>query len=248
MALGKYRADLHVHTLLSPCAELEMMPSLIAFMAQNAGLDMLGVCDHNSCENAGAVMKAAEGTGVKVFPGLEVQSVEGVHLMCLFEELEEALSMQKIVYEKLSDIDIGNNGAEEQIIVDENDEFVDYCKRPIAYPSSMDIDEVYGETVSRNGIVIPSHIDRIETGLCGVLGIMPDSPRFGAVEITANISKDAARKKFLVPEDVQMVCNSDAHWLSAIGSRCSVFTMERRTIAEMRLAISAESERSVDCA
>ena len=88
LPLNAYGADLHIHTLLSPCAELEMIPSLIIEMALMAGLDIIGIADHNSCENAAAVMEAGAGSAVKVLPGLEVQSVEGVHFLCLFDALD----------------------------------------------------------------------------------------------------------------------------------------------------------------
>ena len=43
-----YRADLHVHTCLSPCGELEMLPRAIVARALELGLDILGICDHNA--------------------------------------------------------------------------------------------------------------------------------------------------------------------------------------------------------
>src|ERR1017187_7839374 len=96
-----YQADLHIHTLLSPCAELEMIPSLIVAAAEQAGLDMIGIADHNSCENAAAVVEASRGSGVKVLPGMEAQSVEGVHLLCLFDRVDDALAWQEIIYAEL---------------------------------------------------------------------------------------------------------------------------------------------------
>jgi len=51
------RADLHIHTCLSPCAQREMVPTAIVKRAKAAGLDMIGICDHNSAENAGATME-----------------------------------------------------------------------------------------------------------------------------------------------------------------------------------------------
>ena len=58
--LRELRADLHVHTCLSPCGELEMVPTAIARRAKAQGLDLLAICDHNSVANADAVARAAE--------------------------------------------------------------------------------------------------------------------------------------------------------------------------------------------
>ena len=78
------RADLHVHTLLSPCAAIEMTPRNIIRHAVAAGVDILAVTDHNSGDNVAAALRAAAGTGVTVLPGMEVQTREEVHLLTLF--------------------------------------------------------------------------------------------------------------------------------------------------------------------
>ena len=109
-SLQGYAADLHIHTLLSPCAEIEMIPSLIVAAAVQAGLDVIGIADHNSCENAGAVISASKGSGVKVLPGMEVQSLEGVHLLCLFDRIEQAVQLQAIVYRSLPSPSPGGEG------------------------------------------------------------------------------------------------------------------------------------------
>lgn len=244
-ALSRFEADLHVHTLLSPCGEVEMVPSLIVAAAQAAGLDLMAVADHNSCENAGAVIRAAEGSGLRILPGLEAQSVEGVHLLCLFDELDAALTMQKAVYESLPEPPGAHRLYKEQMVVDEHDEFAGYCERPISMPTSLEIIEIWRLVEQIGGMVVPSHIDRMGTGMCGVLGMMPESPVFEAVEITANISVQEARAKYLRGMDCAVLHNSDAHWLSAIGQNRTVFHLERRSVSEIRLACRREGGRRV---
>ena len=53
------RADLHIHTALSPCASEEMVPPAIVKEALSKGLAMIAVCDHNAAGNVEAVMTAA---------------------------------------------------------------------------------------------------------------------------------------------------------------------------------------------
>ena len=62
-----------------------MTPSAIVRAAKEAGLDLIGICDHNSAENVPALTKAAEGTGLDVLGGLEVSSREEVHVLGLFD-------------------------------------------------------------------------------------------------------------------------------------------------------------------
>lgn len=245
MAIQAYQADLHIHTVLSPCAEVEMIPSLIVAAAQQANLDIIAIADHNSCENAGAVIEAAEGTGLKVLPGLEVQSVEGVHLLCIFDSLDSANNLQEAVYASLPNIPGARKVIDEQLIVDSNDEFIRYCEKPISLPTSMDIDEVYERVNRLNGIIVPSHIDRQSTGMCGVLGMMPETPVFDAVEISANLTVDQARTAYPSIGDKPIFQNSDAHWLNMIGEQRTVLYLEHRNVSEIRRACWRENGRRV---
>jgi len=254
VAIQKYEADLHIHTLLSPCGEIEMIPSLIIESAVRAGLDIIGIADHNSCENAGAVIKASIGSSVKVLPGLEVQSMEGIHLLCLFDTIEQASKMQEAVHGALPAPSLfreglgrgsGTDSFQEQLIVDSSDEFIGYCERHLSLPTSMSIDEVWERVENLNGILIPSHIDRRSTGLCDVLGMLPEEPDFPAVEISRNITPLEARTTYPSIGDRSIVCSSDAHWLSAIGERRITFYIEHRTVAEIRMACRGESGRRV---
>ena len=88
----KLAVDLHIHTALSPCAHEDMTPNNIVNMACLKELDAIAVTDHNSCLNAEAVMMCAKDTNLMVIPGMEVETVEEVHIVCLFETLEDACS------------------------------------------------------------------------------------------------------------------------------------------------------------
>ena len=50
--MRSYLTDLHVHTVLSPCASVEMTPSLVVETALELGLDIIAVTDHNAGDNA----------------------------------------------------------------------------------------------------------------------------------------------------------------------------------------------------
>lgn len=70
--MGEFRADFHIHTCLSACAEVEMIPPLIVDEALHKGLHIIAITDHNAVGNVGAVMEAATGTGLRVLPGMEL--------------------------------------------------------------------------------------------------------------------------------------------------------------------------------
>ncbi len=66
MTLRCFKTDLHIHTCLSPCAEAEMTPGAIIGAAKARGLDVIGICDHNSAENVRAVTNAARNEEMRV--------------------------------------------------------------------------------------------------------------------------------------------------------------------------------------
>ena len=53
-------ADLHIHTVLSPCASRQMRPRAIVREAMEKGMAVIAVCDHNSAANARAVRQASD--------------------------------------------------------------------------------------------------------------------------------------------------------------------------------------------
>ena len=115
--MRKVRADLHLHTCLSPCADSRMQATAIVERAKKVGLDMIAICDHNSAENAAAVVKAGARAGLAVIGGMEVTSSEEVHILGLFDTESDLMRMQGIVYENLP----GENSEEafgSQIVID----------------------------------------------------------------------------------------------------------------------------------
>jgi len=99
--LRELRCDLHIHTCLSPCADLEMSPKAIVEKSLKENLDIIAICDHNSSENVTYAMKAAAGKPLVVLPGMEVTTREEVHLIALFDRLEEVEELQAKVYNRL---------------------------------------------------------------------------------------------------------------------------------------------------
>jgi predicted metal-dependent phosphoesterase TrpH len=98
--LKKFKADMHIHTCLSPCTDWDMSPKKIIQRSLDIGLDVIAICDHNTAENAGAVMKEGKIRGLRVLPGIEICSKEEVHILALFDELDKTLAMQDYIYAK----------------------------------------------------------------------------------------------------------------------------------------------------
>ena len=136
-----FRADLHVHTVLSPCAEVEMIPPLIVQKALEMNINLIAITDHNATGNINAVMEAAQGTDLTVLPGMELQTREEVHLLCLFDTLEQAETWQKVVDSILPKLSNNSDFFGEQYIVDASGEFIRHEERLLIVSAEIGLDE-----------------------------------------------------------------------------------------------------------
>jgi predicted metal-dependent phosphoesterase TrpH len=117
--LKVFNCDLHVHTCLSPCAELDMHPMALVQKAIEARLDMIAVCDHNSSANVPYVINAARTSPLKILPGMEITTSEEVHLLAIFDSLSHLTLLQNIIDQHLAGVnDEDRFGV--QAIVNEN--------------------------------------------------------------------------------------------------------------------------------
>lgn len=242
--LSRVRADLHVHTCLSPCADLEMSPRKIVAEAVRKGIGLLAICDHNSAANVPAVTKVAEGLPVEVIAGMEVCSEEEVHILALFDSLEEALDLQSLVYDHLS----GKNNPEAfgvQVIANENDEVVSFEEKLLIGAVSLPVSRIVAEIHERKGIVIASHIDRESFSIVSQLGFIPAGVQFDAFELTEHCSDAEARRRYQAIGGAPFVRNSDAHVLASVGANTSEYLMEAASFQELRKALHGENGRNV---
>ncbi|MGA2624268.1 MAG: PHP domain-containing protein [Bacteroidota bacterium] len=242
--LTAFTADLHMHTCLSPCGDLLMSPKKITARVLERSLDIIAITDHNSVENAQAVMKAAAGMNVVVLPGMEVCTREEIHVLAIFENLKSALELQDIVYAHLT----GENDPEvfgEQIVANENDEVEGSQKKFFIGAVDLPLEELEKSIHRLNGMVIASHIDRESYSVIGQLGFLPETARFDALEISSNISDTEAEERFKKYRGHTFIRNSDAHSLDDIGKNTSKLLMERPSFTEVRMALRNENGRAV---
>lgn len=240
--LRAYRADLHVHTCLSPCTDLEMSPQAIVRTASAQNIDILGICDHNSAENVPALRRAAEAHGIAVLAGLEVASQEEVHVLGLFDDLESALALQAIVYSRLP----GTNDEEAfglQPVVNEDGEVLRFNEHLLIGATTLSLAEVVSEIHLKGGIAIASHIDREAFGIIGQLGFIPENLPLDAVEVSPSLNLNEARTRF--GSRLPLTASSDAHRLTEIGLATTSFRLADRTVAEIKKALKGEDGRAV---
>lgn len=239
-------ADFHIHTLLSPCAEIEMTPHHIVMRAAQYGVDAVAITDHNASANAAAAVEAAKNYGVKVFPGMEVECREEAHIVVLFDTLEQLAAWQKIVDANMSGL---KNNAERfgaQFIVDDDDNFIAEEERMLLGPLKLPAAEVIQKVNAMGGMAIAAHVDRPAYSLLMQLGFLPSDMGLAAAEISsAGIRELKEQKLKLALGGLNYVTDSDAHMMdSFINGPKNLITVKSLTVAELKLALAAEDGRS----
>lgn len=243
--LRPFDADLHLHTVLSPCADYRMVPELIIDWASQRGLDLIGITDHNSGENAAAVVAAAEGSSVAVLPGMEVESREGVHILTLFDDLDALSRWQRVVYGALPDRENVERVFGAQLVVDASGQLVRVVKRLLISAIDLSLEDVVDRCGMEGGLAIPSHVDRPANGLLGVLGFLPPGLRVPALEISAHISRADAASDYPGLAGWPFIQSSDAHTLEDIGKVRTRLMIEAPLVPEIALACRGEQGRAI---
>ena len=240
--LRPFKADLHVHTCLSPCTELDMSPKGILSSAKKKDIDILGICDHNSSENSLAIMKAAMGMDIHVIPGMEVTSQEEVHVVALFDGVGNALKLQDLVYKNLP----GKNDQEAfgmQVIVNEKEEVLGFNEKLLIGATTIPFEEILRLIHSFDGVAIASHIDREAFGIIGQLGFIREDLELDALEISPRITFAEAEVRYNY--NYPITCSSDAHYPDDIGNGFTCFLLNEGTVAEIKKALKNEDGRKV---
>ncbi len=238
-------ADLHVHTCLSPCATLDMTPQKIVEQARVTKLAMIAVTDHNSAENVGAVIKAADGIDLVVIPGMEITTAEEAHVLGLFGSLESALSMQALVYEHLLP---GENDEELfglQVIANEHDEVEGMCNRLLIGATDLDLNAVVEGINERGGIAVAAHINRDSYSVLSQLGFIPPDLNLAACGISRLLTLPEARSRYPEYERYAFLPTSDAHDLSQLGSNVARLRLAEPEFEELKLALAGREGREL---
>ena len=221
-----------------------MIPPLIVQKALEKQIDLIAITDHNTSANVGAVQKAAQGTGLTVLPGMEVQSREEVHLLTLFETLEELEAWQKEVDATLPDLLNEPDFFGEQFVVDATGDFVRSEPRLLLTSTSFSIDEIFERVKALGGVVIPAHVERFSFGLFPTLGLISENWNLIALEISRQITPHKAQETFPATRNYPLIQSGDVHRLEDfLGT--TVFTLASPTLLEIRLAFNKIDGRDI---
>ena len=243
--LNDYWVDLHVHTVLSPCAELEMGARGIVERAREARVDALAISDHNTCDNVRAIENLARGNPI-ILPALEIQSAEDIHAVTIFPRIEEAENFKEWLWKKMPPVKNDPDVFGYQVVIDSNDDIVRMEDILLVQGAGYDIDTIVARANIMGAITIMAHADRHAFAYPAVLGTMPEDYPVGAIELSRRVDSDEASLWRAKYPSRTFLRSSDSHTLDTISrSNCTKMRMSRPSFDEIVMALRGKNMRRV---
>jgi predicted metal-dependent phosphoesterase TrpH len=205
-----------------------MTPNNIINMALLKELDIIAITDHNSCKNVKACLDTAEETSLLVLPGMELETSEEIHVLCLFADSSSALKFGAFVEGSLNKVKNRPDIFGHQYILDSDDEIVSEYENLLITSTAISFDDVFSIVLSYGGVAVPAHIDRPSNSVLSNLGAIPDIAQISYVEVSKRnkpadfLAKQNFTKKYLT------VQSSDAHYLQDISERENFLEFEKK--------------------
>ncbi|MDO7975521.1 hypothetical protein M5Z94_01210 [Oceanotoga teriensis] len=230
--MNKYNCCFHNHTVLSPCADITMTPEIYNDILSSSSIDWISITDHNSAENMYSFNFQLNKIGIKLIPGIEVQTSEEVHIIIYFKYIKECIKFSKIIENTLI---IKNYDPEKlgyQILVNEKSEFIDIKSSPyLGSSSNLTVEEVYNLSKKFKSIIYPAHIFRA-FGLIYQLGL-PLELDFDAVEVKNEDELIKAQKLGYK----RFIYGNDSHFPDQLKNPSCILECESRTFDELKKSL-----------
>lgn len=205
--------DLHIHSALSPCGDNDMTPANIVNMAALKGLDVIALTDHNSCRNCPAFAEAARGSGLQALFGMEINTSEEIHAVCLFPSLDRAMAFDSYIYERLPAFENDPLIFGEQRILDEEDHIIGYEPKLLINACDISVMELTGLMRRFGGLCWPAHMEKDSYSITASLGMVPPECGFSIYEVKNPTRVPDMLRLMPDPEHALILHNSDAHYL-----------------------------------
>lgn len=224
------KLDLHNHSCLSPCASDDFSPALLAVEAMEQGIQILALTDHNSARNLPAFKEACQLCDILPLFGLEVSTVEEVHVLTLFSRLEDALAFGSFIEFLLPKQKNRSDLFGNQLVVNIEGEVIGTVDKLLVSATSLAFSDVVEEALSRDALVIPAHIDRFANSVLANLGFLPDLNYTALEAIHLPVDADT--------HHLAILTGSDAHSLDQVGRRSCYAEMEEISYEALKKSLA----------
>ncbi len=218
--MKKYYYDLHIHSCLSPCGDDDATPNSIAGMGEINELSIMALTDHNTVKNCPYFFEAASRHGIIPIAGMELTTAEEIHVICLFENLGDAMAFGAEIEERRIPIRNRTDIFGNQLICDSEDNILGNEEFLLSNATTVSFDDVPELVNKFNGICYPAHIDRESNSVTAVLGGLPPDNKFKFAEL-----HDKAKSESFLDFGCEFIVSSDAHYLWDISEKENFFLL-----------------------
>ena len=222
-----YFFEFHLHSCLSPCGSDDMTPADMAGICALAGYDIVALTDHNTVRNCAAFCKAAEHYGILALPGMELTTVEEVHVVCLFSDLEQAEAFGTYVASHLPSRANRPDFFGRQLVMDEENNVLDEEDDLIIASTDIPISEVCGLVAQYGGVAYPAHIDHDVFSLLSNLGVWMPEAGFSVAELSRTCPEGFTNRPDLA--GLRFITGCDAHHMSEIPDATQTIALPERS-------------------
>ena len=223
--------DLHTHSDLSPCGDSMMTPGTLLGIAKVNGLDAVAITDHNASYNIPAALKIAEAYDIVLVPGMELETSEEIHVVCLFPTYEQLAEFQKTVCDSYTPPDNRPEIFGEQHIYNEEDEIVGEWKPLLLASTGISIDDVPALVEKCGGLAYPAHVDRDSYSVLTTFGMLPEWYNLPFVEVSCDAPVEEVLKQYPFLKDYKLLRSSDAHYHHKIQETGAALDVDENTAA-----------------
>ena len=224
--MNRYYYDFHIHSCLSPCADNDMTPNNIAAVATLAGINVMALTDHNTSKNCPAFFAAAKKNGVVPIAGMELTTAEDIHVVCLFEKLEDAMKFDAYVDSQRIKIKNKVDIFGEQLIMDGDDNVIGTDEYLLSNATMITIDNAKSAVESFGGVAYPAHVDREANGIIATLGNFPEECGFISAEFYDEEKVEEYLQRYENLKSKRILVSSDAHFIWGIKDKRDYFEID----------------------
>lgn len=230
-------ADLHIHTTLSPCGDLEMSPTRIIAMARQRNLGIIGITDHNSTRQAGIIRELGKEKGIWVLTGVEITTSEEAHCLAFFGCDDSLGAFQAYLDRHLPDIPNKPEKFGYQVVANVQEEIIYEEKKLLIAALDQNLREIEKKVRECDGIFIPAHIDKPRFSILSQLGFIPPDLHYDALEVSANTTPGIFAGQHPELKNASFIHSSDAHYPEDIGKVSTSLSLSEISFPTIRKAL-----------
>ncbi len=231
----RYFYDLHIHTALSPCADVLMSPNNILNMSFLKELHIIAITDHNSCLQLDVIEELKDSYEMLIVPGAEIEVKEKYHVVCLFKTFDIARKFQKALNVYLDKKMHNEEIYGEQNLFDAFDDIISNYQVSLMGSSNISLKDLGKIVKGLDGLLILAHIEKYGEDIFDKLENEYQNI-FDAIEV--NASYDINKIKDKINKFSYLVLrNSDAHQITDISEPINSIELEDLSIESLFKAI-----------